>query len=84
MPPDSVFDPDSLTPGPVVVPAMPGLSTAGDDGSNLESSAVMNLLDHEEPAGNGPVLLVAAALAVLLLIGGAWSWGHRASRYDPA
>ena len=84
MPPDSVFDPASLTPGPVAVPDMTGLSTAGNDGSNLESSAVMNLLDHEEPAEDGPVLLAAVALAFLLLVAGVWRWLHRASRYDPA
>jgi len=83
MPPDSVFDSESLTPNPVMVPDMPGLPDLGGDG-NLESSAVMNLLDHEKPAGDGPVLLAAVALAFLLLAGGVWGFFHRASRYDPA
>jgi hypothetical protein len=82
MPPDTVFDPAALTPGPVLVPAVPGGPDADD--VNLESAAVMNLLDRDEPADDRPMLLALAALAFLLSVGGAWAWLHRASRYDPA
>jgi hypothetical protein len=83
VPPDSVFDPAALTPGPIVVPDTPGGPDSGDD-ANLESSAVMNLLDREEPADHTSMLLALGALAFLLSVGGVWTWFHRASRYDPA
>jgi hypothetical protein len=83
VPPDSVFDPAALTPGPIVVPDTPGGPDGGDD-ANLESSAVMNLLDREEPADHTPMLLALGALVFLLSVGGVWTWFHRASRYDPA
>jgi hypothetical protein len=83
LPPDSVFDPAALTPGPVLIPDTPGDPASGD-GVNLESSAVMNLLDREEPADHTPMLLALGALAFLLSVGGVWTWFHRASRYDPA
>jgi hypothetical protein len=83
MPPDTVFDPAALTPGPVLVPDVPGGPDADGD-VNLESAAVMNLLDRDEPADDRPMLLALAALAFLLSVGGAWAWLHRASRYDPA
>jgi len=83
MPPDSVFDAAALTPGPVLVPETPGDPASGDD-VNIESSAVMNLLDREEAADHRPLLLAFGALAFLLLVGGLWHWFHRASAYDPA
>jgi len=83
VPPDSVFDPAALTPGPVMVPDTPG-DPADGDGVNLESSAVMNLLDHEPPANHLPMLVALGALAFLLVAGGVWRWFTRASRYDPA
>jgi hypothetical protein len=83
MPPDSVFDPAALTPGPVLVPDTPG-NADGRDEVDLESAAVMNLLDHDEATDQRPLLLALAALAFLLTVGGLWHWLHRASRYDPA
>jgi hypothetical protein len=83
MPPDSVFDPAALTPGPVLVPDTPG-NADGRDEVDLESAAVMNLLDHDEASDHRPLLLALAALAFLLTVGGLWHWLHRASRYDPA
>jgi hypothetical protein len=82
MPPDSVFDPAALTPGPVLVPDAPG-NADGHDEIDLESAAVMNLLD-EEVADHRPLLLAFGALAFLVFVGGVWGWFHRASRYDPA
>ena len=83
LPPDSVFDPAALTPGPIELPHAPGDPADGDE-VNLESAAVMNLLDAEEAADHRPLLLAFGALAFLLFIGGVWAWFHRASRYDPA
>src|SRR2546429_421661 len=72
------------THGPMVVHDSPGEPSDGDN-ANLESAAVLNLLDHEEPAnGDGPMLVVLGALAFLVCTGGVWRWLPRASRYDPA
>ena len=84
LPPDSLFDPATLTPGPGVVPDVP--AAPGADDVNLESSAVMNLLDHEEdePTDYRPMLLALGALALVLSIAGVCIWFGRPSRYDPA
>jgi hypothetical protein len=84
LPPGTVFDPSTLTPGPGVVPDVP--AAPGTDDVNLESSAVMNLLDHEEeePTDYGPMLLAMGGLALVLSIGGLCIWYGRPSRYDPA
>jgi hypothetical protein len=84
LPPDSVFDPAALTPGPGVVPDVP--AAPGADDVNLESAAVMNLLDRdqEEPTDYRPLLLALGALALLLFVGGLLYWFARPSRYYPA
>jgi hypothetical protein len=82
-PPDSLFDPAALTPGPIELPAAHGDPADGDD-VNLESAAVVNLLDPEDAADHRLLLLAFGALAFLLLVGGLWHWFHRASAYDPA
>jgi hypothetical protein len=82
MPPDAVFDPAALTPGPALVPDGPG--GAGVDDVNLASSAVVNLLDPEESDSLWPLVLAFGALASLVLVLGIWAWLHRASRYYPA
>lgn len=82
MPPDSVFDPAALTPGPGLVPVDANLN--GDGEINLESAAVMNLLARDEAADRRPLLLSLCALAFLLALGGIWRWFTRPSRYDPA
>ena len=83
LPPESVFDPAALTPGPIELPHASGDPADGDE-VNLESAAVMNLLDADETADHRPLLLAFGALAFLLFVGGVWGWFHRASRYDPA
>ncbi len=84
LPPGTVFDPATLTPGPVAVPAVPG--APGADDVNLQSAAVMDLLDPEkdEPTDYRPVLLALGALALVLSICGFCFWFGRPSRYDPA
>jgi hypothetical protein len=85
MPPDALFDPAALTPGPSLVPDAP----SGPDGNadvNLESSAVVDLLNHEEeePTDYWPLLLALGGLALVLGIGGVCIWFGRPSRYYPA
>ena len=83
LPPESVFDPAALTPGPIELPDASGDPADGDE-VDLESAAVMNLLDADEAEDHRPLLLAFGALAFLLFVGGVWGWFHRASRYDPA
>ena len=84
LPPDSVFDPAALTPGPIEVPDASG-DPADGDAVDLESAAIMNLLERsDEPADRRPLLLALGALAFLLALGGIWRWFTRPSRYDPA
>jgi hypothetical protein len=86
LPPGTVFDPSSLTPSPDAMPGIPG--APGPDDVNLESSAIMNLLDEAEDEGDptnwGPLLLALGGLALVLSIGGVCIWFGRASRFDPA
>jgi hypothetical protein len=86
LPPGTVFDPSSLTPSPDAMPGIPG--APGPDDVNLESSAIMNLLDGVEDEGDptnwGPLLLALGGLALVLSIGGVCIWFGRASRFDPA
>lgn len=86
LPPGTVFDPSSLTPSPEAMPGVPG-APAPDD-VNLESSAIMNLLDGVEDEGEstdwGPLLLALGGLALVLSIGGVCIWFGRPSRFDPA
>lgn len=84
MPPDSVFDPAALTPGPTLLPAPDG-SNAEDEAA-IDASAAASLLDAHKAGDDGSKLLLMAlgALAMLLLVGGAWAWFTRASQYDPA
>ncbi|HZI38509.1 MAG TPA: hypothetical protein VFF24_09405 [Acidimicrobiia bacterium] len=87
LPPGTAFDPSSLTPSPE---AMPGVPVApGPDDVNLESSAIMNLLDdvaeeEGESTDWGPLLLALGGLALVLSIGGICIWFGRASRFDPS
>ncbi|HEV3363783.1 MAG TPA: hypothetical protein VG795_06520, partial [Acidimicrobiia bacterium] len=83
MPPDAVFDPAALTPGPITVPEVAG-GPAGVDDDNLASSAVMNLLDPEESDSPWPLVLAIGIVTLLVLVLGVWAWFHRSSRYDPA
>ena len=84
MPPDSVFDPAALTPGPTL---MPGNDSAfsGDEAA-IDAAAAASLLNPEKPGDDGSklMLMTLGGLAVLLLLGGGWAWFNRASRYDPA
>ena len=85
LPPGTVFDPSSLTPSPEAMPGVPG-APAPDD-VNLESSAIMNLLDGVEEGEStdwGPLLLALGGLALVLSIGGVCIWFGRPSRFDPA
>lgn len=85
LPPDAVFDPTTLTPSPEAMPG--GAGAPGPADVNLESSAVMNLLDGEaveEPTDYWPMLLALGGLALVLSIGGVCIWFGRPSRYDPA
>lgn len=84
--PGTVFDPSSLTPGPDAMPGVP--DDPGSDDVNLESSAIMSLLDgvteEGDPTDWGPLLLVLGGLALVLSIGGICIWFGRPSRFDPA
>lgn len=86
LPTDVVFDPATLTPSPSLVPEVPGAPGAAD--VNLESSAIMNLLDgvaeEEESTDYGPLLLALGGLLLVLSIGGVCVWFGRPSRFDPA
>lgn len=85
IPPDAVFDPSTLTPSPTPMPDAPG--SPGPANVDLESSAIMNLLDGEEEERStdyGPMLLALGGLALVLSIGGVCVWFGRPSRYDPA
>jgi hypothetical protein len=84
LPPDTVFDPSTLTPGPGLVPDAPEAPRVDD--VNLESAGILNLLDGEEedPADFGPLLLALGGLALVLSICGVCIWFGRPSRYDPA
>lgn len=88
MPPDSVFDPGVLTPGPTTLPEPASASDQSDEES-LNAASVLDLLDPEKPASDDTdtrlLLIVAAgALGLLVIIGGCLWWGHRATRWDPA
>ena len=84
--PDTVFDPASLTPSPELVPDVSAIP--GPDDVDLESSAILNLLDGVEDEGDptdwGPLLLALGGLALVLSIGGFCIWFGRPSRFDPA
>jgi hypothetical protein len=86
LPPDAVFDPSTLTPSPTIASEVPGAPGAAD--VNLDSSAIMNLLDvaaeEKEPTDYGLLLLALGGLALVLSIGGLCIWFGRPSRYDPA
>jgi hypothetical protein len=84
---EPVFDPSTLTPGPLPSPddeaaAAPGQAAA----SNLDAAAVSNLLNPDKPADDGARLLLLAvvAFALLVVVALVWGWNHRSSRYFPA
>jgi len=82
---EPVFDPASLTPGPITLPDT--VNPADSDDESYLDSAVMSLLNPEQPAdeeGINLILGVLGAGGLLLAGGGAWLWYHRASRYFPA
>jgi hypothetical protein len=88
-PPDApsaepVFDPASLTPGPITLPETV-VSADPEDGAYLDS-ALMGLLNPEKTPddGTGLMLAVLAVTGFGVLAGGAWLWYHRGSRYFPA
>jgi hypothetical protein len=86
--PDSIFDAESLTPSPTTLPDPQSVGDP-DDEAALSAASILSLLDPEKAAADDDntrlVLLIAAgALGLLVLVGGLWCWGHRASRYDPA
>ena len=85
-PPGTVFDPSSLTPSPEAMPGVPG--DPGPDDGNLESAALVDLLDGVEDEGKPtdywPMLLALGGLALVLSIGGVCIWFGRPSRFDPA
>lgn len=87
VPPESLFDPALLTPGPNALPdPSPGYSS-GDEAA-LDAAALADLLDpagHESDDGGGPLTMYALGALALVLLGGAvWGWQHRSSRYFPA
>jgi hypothetical protein len=85
LPLEPVFDPASLTPGPITLPDT--VNPADSDDESYLDTAVMSLLSPEKAAdeeGNSLMLGVLGAAGLLLLGGGAWHWYHRASRYFPA
>lgn len=88
IPPDFLFDPALLTPGPVPLPA-----TSTGYGSKAEAAigaaAVADLLldpASDDTGGEGDRLTMYAvgAVALVFLIGAVWGWQHRSSRYFPA
>ena len=85
-PPDMIFDPASLTPGPATVPDIFG-SDSGDEAA-LEAAALADLLDPASAESDGSdgrlTLYGLGVLALVLLVAGAWAWQHRSSRYFPA
>jgi hypothetical protein len=85
-PPESVFDAESLTPGPTTLPDLPSVIDPGDEAA-LNAASVLSLLDPEKPGDddNTRLLLIAVgALGLVVVAGGIWCWLQRASRYDPA
>ena len=86
LPPDAVFDASTLTPSPTLVTGVPGGEGPAD--VNVDSSAIMNLLDRPEvtkaPRNYGPLLLALGGLALVLSVSGICIWFGRPSRYDPA
>jgi len=88
MPPDSVFDPGVLTPGPTTLPEPVSASDQADEES-LNAASVLDLLDAGKPASDNTgtdlvLILAVGALGLLAVIGGCLWWGHRATRWDPA
>jgi hypothetical protein len=85
LPSDLIFDPASLTPGPMMIPD-PSSGPDSADEAALDAAAVASLLDplKSEDDSTHLMLLMLAALAAVLLAGGGWAWFNRASRYDPA
>ena len=87
-PPDSIFDAESLTPSPTTLPDAPLVIDPADEAA-LNAASVLDLLEPEKAVDedhNARLLLIGAigALGLLLVIGGFWWWGHRATRWDPA
>jgi hypothetical protein len=87
-PPDSIFDAETLTPGPTTLPDPQSVGDPGDEAA-LSAASILSLLDPEKAEADDDntrlVLLIAAGpLGLLVFVGGLWCWGHRASRYDPA
>jgi hypothetical protein len=82
VPPDFIFDPAALTPGPTLTPD--ASATESGDETAIKASAAASLLDKPEDNDFKLVLMALAGLAGLLLALGGWAWFNRASRYDPA
>ena len=84
MPPDFIFDPAALTPGPTLMPD--GSATDSGDEAAINASAAASLLDPQKSDdGGGRLMLIAiGALVAVLFVGGGGAWFTRASRYDPA
>ena len=86
VPPDSLFDPAMLTPGPTALSDIFGFDSG--DQAALDAAALADLLDPasvETDSGDGRLTVyVVGAFALVLMVGGAWAWQHRSSRYFPA
>jgi phosphoribosylformylglycinamidine synthase len=85
-PVEPVFDPTTLTPGPLPSPGGDITALIGpDDGTNLDTSAAASLLNPDKAGDDTGLLLMAlGALVLFLLAALVWGWHHRSSRYFPA